>query len=102
MADDLHLSDDKTPHWHAVLEATRQSAWEYDACTGMIYHSPLWKALLGYAEQDIGNDLEEWIACIHPDDVDRVRIEMRQHMSGEIPFYDSVHRIRRKSGSVDT
>ncbi|MDI1254100.1 GGDEF domain-containing protein [Thermomonas sp.] len=99
MADDLHLSDEKTPRWEAVLQATRQSAWEYDACTGMIYHSPLWKALLGYAEEDIGNDLEEWIARIHPDDVDRVRTEMRQHLSGEFPFYDSVHRIRRKDGS---
>lgn len=99
LADDLHLSDEKIPCWQAVLEATRQSAWEYDARTGIIYHAPLWRALLGYAEEDIGNDLEDWLARIHPDDGDRVRAEMRQHMSGEIPFYDSVHRIRCKDGS---
>ncbi|MGV8923464.1 MAG: diguanylate cyclase [Thermomonas sp.] len=99
MAGKLHLGDEKMSHWQAVLEATRQSAWEYDAGTGMVYHSPLWKTLLGYADEDVGNDLEEWLARIHPDDVGRVRAEMQHHMDGQAPFYDSVHRVRRKDGS---
>lgn len=99
MADILKTGDGKISHWEAVLEATRQGVWDYDARTGTVYHSPSWKAFLGYADEDIGNDLEEWLARIHPDDVDRVRSEMLRHMAGQVPFYDSVHRIRRKDGS---
>lgn len=99
LADDLHFSDEKISRWQAVLEATQQAVWEFDARTGTVYHSPMWKTMLGYAEEDLGNDIEEWLARVHPDDVVRVRAEMRRHLDGEIPFYESVHRIRRKDGT---
>lgn len=99
VADNLHLNGKQASRWEAVLEATRQGVWEYDARNGTIHHSALWMALLGYAQEDTDCDLETWLERIHPDDVGRVRAEMQRLMAGEMRFYDSVHRIRRKDGS---
>ncbi|MBV2208500.1 MAG: diguanylate cyclase [Thermomonas sp.] len=85
--------------WKAVLEATQQGVWEYDGRTDTVYHSPLWKSLLGYADEEVGNSLNEWMSRIHPDDRPRVQQEMQRHFKEEVPFYESLHRIRHKDGS---
>lgn len=85
--------------WLHILEATRQGIWEFDVVHQTVYHSPLWKALIGYADEEIGNDIAEWLARIHPDDLPRVRREMYQHFDGLTPLYESLHRLRHKDGS---
>lgn len=85
--------------WQAVLEATQQGAWDYDARADIVRHSQLWKALLGYADEPVGNTLEAWMQRIHPDDVARVRADMASHWRGDVPFYENIHRIRHRDGS---
>lgn len=83
---------------HEVLGVTRQGVWEYDAALDTVYHSPHWKAILGYTNEEVGNQLSEWLGRIHPDDIERVRSEMFRHWDGLTPFYESLHRIRHKDG----
>jgi diguanylate cyclase (GGDEF)-like protein/PAS domain S-box-containing protein len=84
--------------WLDALDATRQGIWEYDSLSQRVVHSPRWLASLGYADASTGMPLEDWFTRIHPDDAPRVRVEMRRHLAGEIPFYESLHRIRHQSG----
>jgi len=84
--------------WRAVLEATNQGVWDWDARTDKVYYSPVWKAMLGYAEDEVGDGLDEWERRLHPDDRERVQADLRRHIDGETPFYENVHRMRRKDG----
>lgn len=84
--------------WRAVLEATNQGVWDWDAGSNKVFFSPVWKSMLGYAEEEIGDSLDEWEGRLHPDDRERVHADLQRHLEGRAPFYENVHRVRRKDG----
>ena len=89
---------DAEARWRAVLEGTRQGVWDWDARTNQVYFSPRWKTMLGFAEDEVSNDLEEWSERVHPDDKAQVFADLNRHFAGETAFYENTHRVRTKSG----
>jgi len=62
-----------------------------------VYYSPRFKALLGYQDYEFGNQWRSWIACLHPDDRDRVIHALMAHLGEQVP-YNMEYRLRTKSG----
>ncbi len=85
--------------WHAVLTATGQGVWDYDVVHQRVYFSSTWKRALGYADDEVGDSLQEWQSRIHPDDQRQTQQAWQQYVRGESPTYESVHRLRCKDGS---
>lgn len=85
--------------WRRVLQATQQGAWDWNVRTGGVYLSPVWKTMLGYAEHEVGDSLREWESYVHPDDLASVRADLQRHLDGKTPYYENMHRLRRKDGS---
>jgi PAS domain S-box-containing protein len=67
--------------------------------TNEIYFSTQWKNMLGYADNEIENKLEEWEKRVHLDDVTAVHAEINKHLEGLTPFYSSEHRLLCKDGT---
>nr|WP_275544619.1 MULTISPECIES: hypothetical protein [unclassified Pseudomonas] len=44
--------------------------WDRNVAIGEIHYSSSWKALLGYAEHEVGNRIEESYTRVHPADLD--------------------------------
>jgi PAS domain S-box-containing protein len=84
--------------WRAVLEGTQQGVWDWNAKTNQVYFSPTWKAMLGYAEDEIGDSLDEWDSRLHPDDRAAVYADLERHFTGQAPIYENTHRVRCKDG----
>ncbi|MBV2163422.1 MAG: diguanylate cyclase [Comamonas sp.] len=84
--------------WHAVLVATDQGVWDCNFATGQMYLSSAWKALLGYADEDIGTSVDEWMMRLHPDDGPRAQAAWEACQNGQ-DEYDCVYRLRCKDGS---
>ena len=55
--------------------------------------------MLGYAEDEIGNNVSEWESRLHPDDKPRAMLAVQAHAQGAPPRYECEHRVRRKDGS---
>ncbi|SFB79362.1 PAS domain S-box-containing protein [Marinospirillum celere] len=92
--------DQKNEHlWHAVLEGTQTGVWDWNAETNKVYFSPTWKSMLGYAEDEVGDSLDEWDSRIHPEDKDAAYANLERHFSGQTPLYENTHRVRCKDGS---
>ncbi len=85
--------------WQFALEGSGDGVWDWNAQTNQVYFSRQWKAMLGFAEHEIGDMLAEWDTRIHPDDRDYVYEEIRKHLEGETPIYTSEHRVRGKDGT---
>ncbi|WP_162255115.1 PAS domain S-box protein [Rhizobacter sp. Root1221] len=84
--------------WKFALEGSGDGVWDWDAQTNKVYYSPRWKKMLGYAEHEIGDSLEEWTSRIHVDDLPRVMSGLRRHLRCETQVYQSEHRIRHRDG----
>ncbi len=82
-----------------VLQATNEGHWDWDLVTGEVYFSPRWKAMLGYGDDEIPNDVEEWRNRIHPDDRAAVELTLRLYLDGFRDTYEIEHRLRHRDGS---
>lgn len=73
--------------------------WDWNLKSNEIYLSPRWKSMLGWEENEVGKDPEEWFRRVHPDDLDHVRKQLDAHLAGVTPHFESEHRMRRKDGT---
>jgi diguanylate cyclase (GGDEF)-like protein/PAS domain S-box-containing protein len=72
--------------------------WVWDLGADHVYYSPRWKAMLGFAEEEIGSAPDEWLSRVHPDDVEILRSALGLHLRGETPHLELEHRMRTRDG----
>ena len=85
--------------WQFAIEGNQDGLWDWNVMTNEVFFSKQWKAMLGYEEDEIDNNLDEWKKNIHPDDKEQVLAVLTKHLDGEDPFYESEHRVLSKDGS---
>ena len=71
--------------------------WDFDGETKRIRLSRRWKTMLGY-DADDDDVLLDWYNLVHPDDIARVQMQMREHLAGNLPLFESVHRMKHQNG----
>lgn len=85
--------------WLALAVAgSGTGIWDRNVVTGEIRYSTGWKAMLGYAEEEVTNRIEDSYHRLHPDDLDYVKAAMQAHFEGRTESYEVEHRIRCKDG----
>ena len=92
----LRLSEER---WTLALDGAGDGVWDWDLLADRLYFSPMWKAMLGYREDEIGDSPEEWRGRLHPDDAARCRHALNEHLAGRTPTYRCEKRLRCKDGS---
>jgi len=80
-----------------ALPCANDGLWDYDAIQNRTWFSPRWKAMLGYAPDDLLTS-PDWHRLVHPDDLARVSVAMREHIAGRTPIFESMHRLRHADG----
>jgi PAS domain S-box-containing protein len=74
--------------------------WDCDLRTNTAYFSPVWKRMLGYADDEIPNNFEEWLKRVHADDLESVVMAaLQQQKDGHHETYEFDHRLQHKDGS---
>jgi len=82
-----------------ALEGAGHGAWEWDLVENRVNYAPRWKAMLGYAADEISDSPLEWQERIHPDDAGATLALVREHFAGRTASYVSEHRLRCRDGS---
>src|SRR5581483_6056045 len=77
--------------------AANDGLWDFDVENNEVYFSPRWKAMLGYADEDMRGS-PDWRSLVHPDDLSRVQAAIRDHVAGKTTIFESTHRMRHRNG----
>ena len=85
--------------WQLALRGANDGIWDWNLVTNEVFFSQRWKEMLGYQEDEIQNNLEEWSKRVHPEDIDGVNKLIQEHFAHKTPFYISEHRVLGKDGS---
>jgi len=83
-----------------AAKAGQVGVWDWDLESGEIFLDPNLKAMLGYENHEIKNQIDVWAAFVHPDDRDRVMKEATPFLEGKSPRYEIEHRMCHKDGSM--
>ena len=82
-----------------AMEGANDGVWEIDARTKQVTLNPRGYEMFGYT--DLAADPADqrfWDQWVHPDDLDKARAALEDHLSGRTPFLNIEQRLRTKSG----
>jgi diguanylate cyclase (GGDEF)-like protein/PAS domain S-box-containing protein len=90
--------EDSEFRWKFAIEGSSNGLWDWNVQSGEVYFSPQWKKMLGFREDEIENNLEEWENRVHPDDLENVYKDINNYFDGKSEIYSNEHRVLCKDG----
>ena len=94
------LLEESETRLRLAIEGSGDGLWDWNVTANTLFFNPRWKAMLGFAEDEIGDDFDEWSKRVHPDDLPRTMADINAHIfEGKTPFYHNEHRLQCKDGS---
>lgn len=95
------LARDARSKLSAALDGTGLCLWQLDVPTGkLIIYNRRWGSMLGYQPKELSAQFEIWREHLHPDDRQNVLDAFYDHLHGKTPFYEALHRMQHKNGTV--
>ena len=82
-----------------VATSANDGLWDWDLKFNSIYYSPRWKEMLGYGEDEIKNNIDEWLQRLHPDDSKRVGLALSPSFNTSESRFEIEFRIRHRDNS---
>ncbi len=83
-----------------VMEITREGIWDWHVPACKVLHNRQWYQTLMYAEGEVPETVDAFVALIHPEDRDTVSQRIAALMAGTSAEYHSEHRLLRKDGQA--
>ncbi|MES2636497.1 MAG: EAL domain-containing protein, partial [Pseudomonadota bacterium] len=78
--------------WSFALEGSNQGVWDLNLEINQIFLSPRCKQMLGYSEDQISSDMDEWVKLIHPDDIPCLVSSRLAALEGTATSFENEHR----------
>jgi PAS domain S-box-containing protein len=94
----MQVLADSERRWKQALEGAGHGVWELDLMDGSVSLSPQVARLLDLGTQDITWTGDTLRASIHPDDLDRTSLALKNLLSGETQRCDLEFRVRTALG----
>jgi PAS domain S-box-containing protein len=82
-----------------AVRGSEDGIWDWDLRTGAVYYSPRWKAMLGYADDEVDHRIEEWRRLVHPADLPAAEAALTAYFTRQDPHYGLEVRMRHSDGS---
>jgi diguanylate cyclase (GGDEF)-like protein/PAS domain S-box-containing protein len=82
-----------------AVRAANDGIWDWNLRTSEIYFSVRWKEMLGYRDDEIGAEVNEWFRRIHPDDRNQVRAALVAHLRDSTPRFECEYRIQHANAT---
>ncbi len=95
----LRALTDSEERYALALAGANDGLWDWDLRTDTVYLSPRYKAMLGYAEDALGNEPEVLMELVHPDERPTIEAAVRDHLSGRTEHYEAEYRMRTARGT---
>jgi PAS domain S-box-containing protein len=81
-----------------AMRGSNEGLWDWDQRTDRLLVSPRFKELSGIATDADPIEPADWLANLHPEDVESYRRALRAHLKGESELLNVEFRLRRPDG----
>ena len=89
---------DKREWLSLAVEGGRLGLWHWEPATGKARFSDEWAIMLGYEVKDLILDVITWESLVHPEDLPKVKVILKEYLSGHSTSYEAEHRMLHSSG----
>jgi diguanylate cyclase (GGDEF)-like protein len=92
----LKVSEER---YSLAVTGAKDGIWDWDLRTGVMYFSDRCKGMLGWDPGAAWSSSDDWLSRVHPDDLDKVKKALQEHLDGRAEHCEIEHRMRRSDGS---
>jgi len=82
-----------------AAQGANDGLWDWHFSSHQLYLSPRWKAMLGYADHEVGAAVEEWFGRVHPEDRDLLETRIAAHCRHLISHFQHEYRMLHRDGT---
>jgi PAS domain S-box-containing protein len=82
-----------------AIRGVDDALWEWNLKNDRAYFSTRWKSMLGYADHELSDRIDEWSERVHPDDHEAFMQALKRHLEGLSARLEHEHRLRHRDGS---
>lgn len=83
--------------WRFILESGAENVWDFDLEENKIYHENVNAELFEIVKKN-GISIDKG-SMIHPEDIEQIEADLKEHLDGKTEFYVNKHRIIHENGS---
>ena len=91
----LQLSEER---FDLAMRAANDGLWDWNMLTHEVYFSPRWKAMLGYADNELENSFVAWEQLVDDEGLAKTRAMIDDCVAGRADGFSSEFRMRHKDG----
>jgi len=84
--------------YELAIEGSKEGVWDWNVLTSELYLSPVWKAMLGYEDDELESSFESFEKNIHSDDFKLVMTKVEEHFQTRNEGIDLIVRMKHKQG----
>jgi diguanylate cyclase (GGDEF)-like protein/PAS domain S-box-containing protein len=84
--------------WKLALQASGDGVWDWDILSGHVSYASLWKEANGLTQEEIGSHYDDWIARVHPEDLEDTLARIEEHLEGRTATFICSQRLLRRDG----
>ncbi|MCL1089251.1 sensor domain-containing diguanylate cyclase [Shewanella profunda] len=85
----------------AALDGNGLCLWEQHIPSGnLTIFNMRWGEMLGFSPEELAAHVDIWKSKLHPEDKEWVIKAFEDHVSGKADYYQAVHRMLHKDGSI--
>ncbi|WP_413173645.1 response regulator [Anabaena azotica] len=93
------LLREREERYELAISGTNDGIWDWNLITQEVYFSPAWMRILGYENKPLPQIYSTWSDNVHPDELQQVISELKEHLEGKTDVYQSTHRIKHRNGN---
>jgi PAS domain S-box-containing protein len=93
MENKLRVSEER---YNLAIQGANDGLWDWDLKAGSVFYSARWKEMLGFGNEEIGNSSVEWFQLIHPEDDERFKLNLSNHLAQLTSHFQIEYRINTK------
>ncbi len=82
-----------------AVQGSNDGFWDWDLRSGDIYFSPRWKSMLGYTDDELQNNVTEWLSRVAPEDKEWVQKKIKDYQNGLVDEFQFEYRLQHRNGS---
>ncbi|WP_071191792.1 PAS domain S-box protein [Trichormus sp. NMC-1] len=90
---------DSEERWQLALRGSNDGIWDWNLQTNAVFLSDRWKEMRGFQTHELTDFMEKWSRRIHPEDIEKVRQRLNDHLNRKTPFFSVEYRVQRRDGS---
>jgi diguanylate cyclase (GGDEF)-like protein/PAS domain S-box-containing protein len=92
----LHESEER---YALAARGANDGLWDWNITRKSVYYSPRWKEMLGFQEDAIEEDPEEWFQRVHRDDQQTLNDRLSAHWEGVSSHFETEFRMQHRDGT---